>query len=142
VESARLARALLEQQDIAAVLRRAAAADVALVGIGATGRGSSALLFNRTYLSPAEIDELPRAGAVGDICGRIFDRDGQPCRVKAMERVIGLDLDAIRQIPLAIGIATGSEKHAAVAAALRGELIHALVTDRDVAEKVLFHERS
>lgn len=141
VESADLARALLSEQDIAAVLGRAASASVALVGIGATGRGSSGLLFNDTYLSASELQEIRDGGAVGDICGRIFDVDGQPCRASVMDRIIGLDLDTIRRLPLVIGIATGRQKHRAIRAALRGGLVRALVTDSDVALEVLGDER-
>ncbi|MEZ0239715.1 MAG: sugar-binding transcriptional regulator, partial [Chloroflexota bacterium] len=83
VESAELARALLDQQDIATVLQRAATADLALVGIGATSRGSSGLLFNRTYLTAAELAEIDEQGAVGDICGRLFDAEGRPCAISA-----------------------------------------------------------
>jgi DNA-binding transcriptional regulator LsrR (DeoR family) len=137
VESADLARALLDQQDIAAVLRRAATADLALVGIGATGRGSSGLLYNRTYLNDAELADITEEGAVGDICGRLFDAEGRPCANSAMERVIGLELDAIRQLPLVIGIATGREKHRAIHAALQGGLVSALVTDSEAAREVL-----
>jgi DNA-binding transcriptional regulator LsrR (DeoR family) len=137
VETAELARALLDQPDIAAVLQRAATADVALVGIGATGRGSSGALFNRTYLNAAELAEIDEQGAVGDICGRLFDVDGRPCALSAMERVIGLELDAIRRLPLVIGIATGREKHRAIRAALQGGLVSALVTDSEAAREVL-----
>lgn len=137
VESADLARALLDQQDIAAVLQRAATADLALVGIGATGRGSSGALFNRTYLSEGELAEISQQGAVGDICGRLFDADGRPCAISAMERVIGLELDAIRRLPLVIGIATGREKHRAIHAALQGGLVSALITDSEAAREVL-----
>jgi len=137
VESADLARALLDQQDIAAVLRRAASADLALVGIGATSLGSSGMLFNRTYLNEAELREISAQGAVGDICGRLFDAEGLPCAVSAMERVIGLELDAMRRLPLVIGIATGREKHRAIRAALKGGLVRALVTDSEAAREVL-----
>jgi len=137
VESADLARALLDQQDIAAALRRAASADLALVGIGATSLGSSGLLFNRTYLNEAELREISAQGAVGDICGRLFDAEGLPCAVSAMERVIGLELDAMRRLPLVIGIATGREKHRAIRAALKGGLVRALVTDSEAAREVL-----
>jgi deoxyribonucleoside regulator len=142
VESAELARALLEQQDIAAVLQRGAHAEVAVVGIGATGKGSSGLLFNETYLSAAELAEIRSVGAVGDICGRIFDEDGHPCRSRAMDRVIGLELDAIRRLPLVIGIATGIAKNRAVRAALRGGLVDMLVTDSEVAAEVLADGRA
>lgn len=137
VESAELAHALLEQQDIASVLQRAAAAQVAVVGIGALWTGSSALLFNETYMTASELAELRAANAVGDVCGRAFDAEGRACRVSVMERVIGLDLDAIRRIPLVIGIATGGAKHQAVRAALRGGVVHALVADAEVVSEVL-----
>ena len=142
VESAALARALLDQPDIAAVLRRAAVADVALAGIGATGRASSALLFNERYLSEEEIREIGEQGAVGDICGRLFDEEGNPCRTTVMDRVIGLELEAIRQIPLVIGIATGRQKARAIRAALRGGLVRALVTDSEAAYEVLSEGQS
>lgn len=137
VDSAELARSLLDQPDIAAVLRRAADADVALAGIGARGRASSALLFNDRYLSPSEIHEIDEDGAVGDICGRLFDQEGRACRASVMGRVIGLELDTIRQIPLVIGVATGREKADAIRAAMRGGLVHALATDADAARSVL-----
>ncbi len=137
VESAELARSLVGQRDVAAVLRRAAAAEVALVGIGATGMGSSALLFNERYLTNDELAEIEACGAVGDICGRLFNADGQPCRASVMARVVGLELERIRRIPLVIGIATGRQKARAIEAALRGGLIRGLVTDSDVARAIL-----
>ncbi len=140
VESAELAQALVDEQDIAAVLSRAANADIAVVGIGAAGQGSSALLFNDTYLTRAELEEIEAAPAVGDICGRIYDDAGRACPASAMDRIIGLDLDQLRRIPLVIGIATGLHKARAVKAALRGGLVSALVTDSAIAREVLAHD--
>lgn len=137
VETAELARALAEEPDIATVLRRAAGAEVALVGIGATGLGSSALLFNERYLSTRELAEIDMCGAVGDICGRLFDANGQPCRASVMDRVVGLELERIRRIPLVIGVATGRQKARAIKAALRGGLIRGLVTDSEVARDIV-----
>lgn len=140
VESADLAKALLGEQDIARVLGRAASADVAVVGIGASGQGSSALLFNEMYLSRRELEEIDALPTVGDICGRIYDAEGRTCRASAMQRIIGLNLEQLREIPLVIGIATGLQKARAVEAALRGGLVTALVTDSAIAREVLAHE--
>mgnify|MGYP001770908393 FL=1 len=137
VETAELAQALAEEPDIATVLRRAAGAEVALVGIGATGLGSSALLFNERYLSARELAEIDTCGAVGDICGRLFDADGRPCRASVMNRVVGLELERIRRIPLVIGVATGRPKVRAIKAALRGGLIRGLVTDSEVVRDIV-----
>jgi len=137
VETSELARSLVEQPDIAAVLRHAAEADVAVTGIGAKGRGSSAMLFGTRYLTLSQIREIDEEGAVGDICGRLFDSEGRACRVPFMSRVIGLDLEAIRRIPMMVGIAVGHEKAKAILGALRGGLLDALVTDTGAARAVL-----
>jgi DNA-binding transcriptional regulator LsrR (DeoR family) len=131
VESAELAQALKGQPDVAVALRQAASADIAYVGIGSVGTGSSALLFNATYLNRSELRELPETGAVGDICGRLFDAEGKPCPVSFDDRIIGIDLPTLKQIPIVVGIATGAQKARAINAALRGGLVDVLVTDRE-----------
>jgi deoxyribonucleoside regulator len=137
VESGALAEALRSQPDVSGALSRAARADLACVGVGAIGQGSSALLFSPNYLRPHELRELERSGAVGDVCGRCFDARGEACRLSFDDRVIGLDLEQLRRIPLVVGVAVGAHKGAALAAALRGRLLDVLVTDRAAAEAVL-----
>ncbi len=137
VESADLAHALKSQPDVGEALRQAAAADIAYVGIGAVGTGSSALLFNETYLTQAELRELKKTRAVGDICGRVFDAEGHPCPVGFGGRIIGLDLATLKRIPTVAGVATGAQKGEAIRAALQGGLVDVLVTDRDGAAAAL-----
>jgi len=139
VETPQLARALREQPEVAAVLARAAAADIAVVGIGAIGSGSSALLFNNAYLNEAELSELAVQGAVGDIAARIYDRAGRPCQLSFNARIIGPDLPMVRRIPTIVGVAVGRQKGPSILAALRGGLLDVLVTDGDAAEAVLEH---
>ncbi|MGH7903353.1 MAG: sugar-binding transcriptional regulator [Candidatus Dormibacteraceae bacterium] len=137
VESAALAEALMAQPDVAGVLARAAGAQMAFVGVGATGQGSSGLLFNPTYLRLEELAELRRSNAVGDIAGRCFDARGRPCPLSFDDRIIGLDLAAIREVPIVVGIAAGAHKGAALRAALEGGLINVLVTDRPAALTIM-----
>ncbi|HEY8678495.1 MAG TPA: sugar-binding domain-containing protein [Candidatus Dormibacteraeota bacterium] len=137
VASPQLAESLRTQPDVAAALRRAAGANIAVVGIGAIREGSSSLLFNETYLKRSELGEFQGAGAVGDICARSFDVQGRPCRLSFNRRVVGLDLTSIRRIPLVIGVATGVRKAAAIRGALEGKLINALITDEAAALAVL-----
>lgn len=137
VPSRQLAESLRTQPDVAATLKRAASADIAVVGIGAIREGSSRLLFNDTYLKPSELAEFTAANAVGDICARSFDAHGRPCRLSFDRRIVGLQLTQIRRIPLVIGVATGSSKAAAIRGALEGKLISALITDQAAAVEVL-----
>ncbi len=137
VETPDLARSLLDQTDVAATLHRAAAADVAVVGIGAIGESTSSLIFSPRYLSQDDLEEIASCGAIGDICGRLFDGQGRACRTPLMGRVISLALDEIRQIPMVVAVAVGPQKVAAVAGALRGRLFSTLVTDTEAAQGIL-----
>jgi DNA-binding transcriptional regulator LsrR (DeoR family) len=52
-------------------------------------------------------------------------------------RVVGVQADMLRQIPLVLGVACGAVKAAAIHGALRARLINALVTDGEAARRVL-----
>lgn len=137
VETSDLARSLLEQTDVAATLRRAANADVAVVSVGAVGKASSAIIYSPRYLTHDDLEEINDSRAIGDLCGRLYDANGRACRIPLMQRVISLDLDLIRQIPMVLCIATGSFKAPAILGALRGHLISGLVTDSEAAQAIL-----
>ena len=69
-------RALMRGQSlIRSTLALAAAADVAFVGIGEMG--AKAPLFVDHFLTADELAAEQAAGATGEICGSIFDREGQ-----------------------------------------------------------------
>jgi len=134
-ESAR--DALLAEPAISEVLERAAAADIAMVGIGAAGTGSSKEVVDGLGLSPAERRSFLAAGPVGDSCCRFFDAQGRPIHGVVHDRVLAIDLDQLRRIPTVIGVATGPEKVPGVLGALRGRIIDGLVTDAGLALALL-----
>ncbi|MBA3349851.1 MAG: sugar-binding transcriptional regulator [Actinobacteria bacterium] len=129
---------LLRQEGIADVLAKGRGADIALLGIGSLGTGSSRALFSRPELTSAERREI-QSGAVGDICARLFDGEGRPCDVEANRHVVGLELEDLKEIPRRIGVACGIEKVAGITGALRGSLVNVLVTDEATAAQVLAH---
>ena len=75
VSSAEERRLLHQQAMIRSTLLLAAEADVTFVGIGELG--PSAPLRLDGFLDEGEIAELEAAGAVGEICGWVFDADGR-----------------------------------------------------------------
>jgi DNA-binding transcriptional regulator LsrR (DeoR family) len=129
--------ALLAEPAINEVLQRARSADIAMVGIGAIGVGSSNEMLEGLGLSPLEREEFLAAGPVGDTCCRFFDADGQPIRGVVHDRVLAIELDELRRIPTVIGVATGAEKAPGVRGALRGRLIDGLITDAGLALTLL-----
>jgi DNA-binding transcriptional regulator LsrR (DeoR family) len=129
--------ALLAEPTVANVLARAKAADIAMVGIGAVGTGSSSEMLHGLGLSAAERKAFLAKEPIGDTCCRFFDAAGQEVRGVVQDRVLAVDLDDLRQIPTVIGVATGVEKAPGVLGAMRGALIDGLITDASLALALL-----
>ena len=125
--------ALLAEPAVSSVLERARAADIAMVGVGTVGFGSSKEMIEGLGLSPAERRAFLAAGPVGDTCCRFFDAEGRAVGGVAHDRVLAIDLDELRRIPTVIGVATGLEKVTGVLGALRGGIIDGLITDASLA---------
>jgi DNA-binding transcriptional regulator LsrR (DeoR family) len=136
VDSAVVARGLLEQTNLAATLTLARQADVALVGIGALSPVVSGLV-GANVLTPEELNAFKADGVVGDICGRHFDKFGEQVRSDLNDRVIAITLDELKAISTVIGVACTAAKVEAILGALRGGYLDILVTDSAAAEAVL-----
>ena len=110
--------------------------DVALVGIG--GQEPSGLLASSgNVFSPDELRTVRAAGGVGDIGLRYLCENGDPVDSPLDDRVIGIELEQLKRVPRAIGVAGGPRKTEAVHAALLGGWINCLITDRPTAERLL-----
>jgi DNA-binding transcriptional regulator LsrR (DeoR family) len=106
---------------------------LAFVGIGSLNSYSISMR-DETILTRADLDEVVARGAVGDIALRFIDAEGQPVQSGLSERIIGIDLDHIRQIQRVVGVAGGRDKLEAIRATLRGKLLNVLITDQSTAE--------
>lgn len=126
---------LFTDPHIADTLSLGAQADIALVGIGKPTLDS--VVMQAGILVEEDFEQLQACGAVGDIALRFFDANGQAVDHPINDRIIGLDLDQIRRIPRVIGAAGGVEKFEVIRAALRGKLINVLVTDDQIAARLL-----
>ena len=84
---------------------------LALVGIGSI-EPSRLLASSGNVFSQAELTSLREQGAVGDICLRFFDAQGNKVESPLDERVIGLDLEQLRAVRRSVGVAGVSESSA------------------------------
>ncbi|GLW07583.1 transcriptional regulator [Microtetraspora sp. NBRC 13810] len=75
--------------------------------------------------------------AVGDVCSRFYDRDGEPVGYPGSDRLVAASLADLRRIPVSIAVAVGAEKVQAIIAAARGGYFNQLVTDVLTAEGLL-----
>jgi len=138
-ESAR--DSLVAEPTVADVLGRAQTADIAMIGIGTVGAGSSNEILDGLGLSAAERKAFFAGGPVGDPCCRFFDANGEPILGAVNDRVIAIELDQLRRIPTVIGVATGVEKVPGVLGALRGGLVDGLIADASLALALLSDPR-
>lgn len=106
--------------------------DIAVVGVGSGFRHPSGVF--QGLLDRDTVRTLHRAGAVGHLLGRFIDNTGRVVSPQLNSRVVGLTLEYLRQIPFVIGLAAGAEKGEAIAAAVRGGYVDALVVDVGAAQ--------
>ncbi len=118
--------ALLELQQVRTVHENLDRAQVALVGLGTL---ANSVFVERGTLDATMIRGLERAGAVGEVCGRFIDADGQECATAWRNCVISVQLQQLRKIPQVIGVVSGSDRSVAILAAVRGQLIKSLIID-------------
>lgn len=100
-----------------------------------TGVGASPML--RTDLPQFVPDSEELRAAVGDVCSRFFDQTGAPVDYPGSERLLALELDALRQIPVSIAVASGRDKIEPIIVAARAGYVDQLVTDPVTARGIL-----
>jgi DNA-binding transcriptional regulator LsrR (DeoR family) len=136
VENLEVKKSILSDSMVKKSLEIAAKADVAIVGIG--GPINTSTILESGYFGENEINELNREGAIGDICSRFFDINGNICeRAEINNRIIGISLEQLKQIKRVVGVAGGKNKIQAIKSALKGSYINILVTDTVTAEELL-----
>ena len=121
--------------EISKVLHMAETADMALIGIGSMQKDSS--IIKAGIRTEEEYKELMQKGAVGEIVGRIYDKNGQTVDEDLQRKMIGISLEKIAKIPVRVGISYGKDKVEAIKGAIAGGLVNVLVTDVPTAELLL-----
>jgi deoxyribonucleoside regulator len=111
--------------------------DVAVVGIGSLVPVRSSTLLASGYVPPADLEQLVRIGAVGDVFSYFIDAAGELVPTPVHERLITIGVEQIRRIPWSIGVATGPAKARAVHAAVCGGFVNSLVIDARLARAIL-----
>ncbi len=134
VTSAEEREMLHSQQLVRSTLEISSQSDVTFVGIGELGIDGPLCVDG--FLEKDEMMELMRNGAVGEICGWIFDGDGKLLDNPINERVASAPIPP-RDSSTVIGIAKGKRKFKAIRAAIVGRQINALITDEATAEFLL-----
>jgi DNA-binding transcriptional regulator LsrR (DeoR family) len=137
VESKENCELLSSMEPVKEILDIARRANVALMGVGTVDAEASRFV-QYTALSTGDMKRIAEdCGGVGEIAAHVYTIDGQPCGQEYADRVIGLTLAEIHNIPFRIGVAATEAKAQPIYGALRGGYLHALITDEAAACGVL-----
>lgn len=132
--SAESRQMFLEQDVIADALRQIRACDAVAL---ATNDLTSSLLVRDALPKDIEPADLIAAGGVGDIIGHILNIEGGLIPHPINDRVIGLSLNDLADIPNVILAAGGMHKVPVIRAALNRGFVDTLVTDEATAVALL-----
>jgi DNA-binding transcriptional regulator LsrR (DeoR family) len=134
LNDARSAAAIRRQADIADAFALVPSVTMALVAIGAWAPGLSTIY---DAITAAERDALARLGVCAEVAGVFIGENGRPIATPLDNRMIVTPGPALERIPFVLSVAWGVAKSAAVSAAIRGEMVHGLVTHASLARSLL-----
>lgn len=137
--SPEMAAALRMDPVVREVLARAREADLIILSIG--GMDRHATLVRQRVLTPAMMQQLRAARAVGDLLGHFFDESGAEVRIREKLEIVGLDLSDLRANGRVVAVAAGAPKLPAIRAAIEARLIQGLITDESTAQSLLGESR-
>ncbi len=130
-----LAKALRAEPVIADQLNKFDSVDRTVFSVGSCD--TSALIIQSSITSEADFEWYRSQGAVGVLCGRFIDRDGNHISGAMDERVIGVTLDQVKKARSGILVAGGPAKFEAIRATLKGGFVSHLVVDEVTARNLL-----
>lgn len=117
------------------ILERIRAVDALAMAAGDLSKRS--LLMRDALPTGTTIEELQKAGGVGDILGTVIDAEGKPIDHPINEKVIGIGIPDLARIPNVILAAGGTHKVAVCRAILRLGLIDTFVTEENTARALV-----
>ena len=126
---------LAKEPSVVDALNRARESDIIIQSVGPVD--TDAILFQSGVLGPDDLDELHRRGAVGDALAYYYDIHGSRIESRTDWNLIGIDLEALKNVPWSVVVAGGESKVDPIVGALRGGYFNVLVTDEVTARSAL-----
>ena len=134
LDDAQTAAAIRRQGDIAEAFALVPSVTIAVVAIGAWEPGLSTIY---DAVTPAERSAITALGVHAELAGVFIGADGRPLGTPLDSRMIVTPAALFTQIPFVLAVAYDAAKSHAVRAAIRGGLVHGLVTHTSLARALL-----
>jgi DNA-binding transcriptional regulator LsrR (DeoR family) len=136
LDDAQTAAAIRRQADVAGAFALVPSVTMAMVAIGAWRPGLSTIY---DAITPAERTALAGLGVCAEMAGVFLGEDGKPVATPLDSRMIVTPGPALERIPFVLSVVFGVAKGPAVSAAIRGGMVHGLVTHSSLARAMLNH---
>jgi DNA-binding transcriptional regulator LsrR (DeoR family) len=134
LDDAQTAAAIRRQGDIAEAFALVPKVTIAVVAIGAWGPGLSTIY---DAITPAEREALAALGVHAEVAGVFIGAGGSPMVTPLDSRMIVTPAPLFTLVPFVLAVAYDPAKSSAVRAAIRGGLVHGLVTHTSLARALL-----
>jgi DNA-binding transcriptional regulator LsrR (DeoR family) len=134
LDDEKTAAAIRRQADIAGAFSLVPSVTLAVVAVGAWAPGLSTIY---DAVTSAERDALAGLGVCAELAGVFIGEDGRPVTTPLDSRMIVTPGSALERIPFVLCVAYGVSKSPAVYAAIRGDMVHGLVTHASLARALL-----
>ncbi|MFD1198841.1 sugar-binding transcriptional regulator [Brucella gallinifaecis] len=125
---------LLAQKGVTTVFEMGCRAELKIVGIGTVD--SHAQLVTSGVIDLTEVEELSTRGAVGEMLGHFFDKNGIRLETGLTARTIAASVENADMSRI-IGLAGGLSKAEAIRAVLKSGRLYGLITDERTAMALL-----
>ncbi|QRM56323.1 sugar-binding transcriptional regulator [Sinorhizobium sp. BG8] len=125
---------LFNQRGVREIFDLAAGANLLMVGIGTAEPEAS--LVATGMIEKGEIEDVKRAGGVGEILGHFFDLQGTPIETTLSDRTFTLSRDQLSERRI-VAVAGGKVKLRALRAVLASGLLSGLITDEATAQALM-----
>ncbi|WP_421693333.1 sugar-binding transcriptional regulator [Aestuariivirga sp.] len=131
---------LAAQPMLREIFEKGAKVDLAFLSVGELT--ASCTMTRVGLVSRAEVDDLIRAGAVGDICAHWIDREGRIVDHPLNKRVVALSPERLPDIPCVMIASGGRTKVEALRGVLKGGMCDVIITDEQTAKSILAMDKT
>ncbi len=136
VKNRLLRKLLMEEDEIRKHFSKFDNLDVAVVGL-TSSLAEENVAYRAGYITLEEANGMIRSGFVSDICGNPVTADGEEKENPLTGRILAIDLETLKKIPLVIAIGEGERKAMPTIAAVRGHYVNVLIIDELLALAIM-----
>ena len=115
------------------IMNKASSTKLKILGIGGLSKYSQ--IVRSKIFSEESIKKLKNAGAIGEVSGNFFDKNGKIISNNETQKIFGVKSDSIKNSKTVL-IAGGENKIQQIQSVLKSNLFTGLITDEETAKKL------